>query len=103
VELAALRRYDELAAMDADAGWDAEAWAEALEPYFAEHGEIGTGPDARGPKLLLIDAGPDRWRVRQILDDPAGDHDWVIDAEVDLAESDELGTAAVRVTSVGQL
>ena len=25
-----------------------EAWADALEPYFAEHDEIGTGPDARG-------------------------------------------------------
>ncbi|HEX2356839.1 MAG TPA: DUF3516 domain-containing protein [Micromonosporaceae bacterium] len=103
VELAALRRYDELGALDADAGWDAGAWADALEPYFAEHAEIGTGPDARGPKLLLIDQRPDRWTVRQILDDPAGDHDWGIDVEVDLAESDELGAAAVRVTSVGQL
>ena len=34
---------------------------------------------------------PDRWAVRQIFDDPAGDHDWGITAEVDLAESDELG------------
>ena len=30
-------------------GWDADAWAEALEPYFDEHDEIGTGADARGP------------------------------------------------------
>jgi superfamily II RNA helicase len=104
VELAALRRYDELGGLDAEAGWDADAWEDALEPYFAEHGEIGTGPDARGPKLLLIEERPGRlWAVRQIFDDPAGDHDWGISAEVDLAASDELGAAAVRITEVGLL
>jgi superfamily II RNA helicase len=100
VELAALRRWDELGALDAEAGWDADAWEEALEPYFAEHTDIGTGPDARGPALLMIDQGRDRWTVRQILDDPAGHHDWAITAEVDLAESDELGAAAVRILTV---
>ncbi|HWH00320.1 MAG TPA: DUF3516 domain-containing protein [Pilimelia sp.] len=101
VELAALRRWVELGELDAGCGWDADAWAEALEPYFAEYGEIGTGPDARGPGLLLIDAKPDRWLVRQIFDDPTGDRDWGIDAEVDLAASDEAGAAAVRITGVG--
>ncbi|MDQ7909236.1 DUF3516 domain-containing protein [Phytohabitans sp. ZYX-F-186] len=101
VELAALRRWDELGALDGEAGWDAEAWEAALEPYFAEHADIGTGPDARGPALLMIDQGRDRWTVRQILDDPAGHHDWAVTADVDLAESDELGAAAVRVLSVG--
>ena len=41
------------------------------------------------------------WRVRQILDDPDGDHDYSITAEVDLAASDEAGEAVVRVTAVG--
>ncbi|HEX6856834.1 MAG TPA: DUF3516 domain-containing protein [Streptosporangiaceae bacterium] len=103
VELAALERYDELGELDADAGWDAEAWADALEPYFAEHDDIGTGPDARGPGLLIIDQQPGAWAVRQIFDDPAGDHDWGISARVDLAASDEAGAAVVEVTSVGQL
>ena len=65
---------------------------------------IGTGPDARGPRMIMIDDGArDLWRVRQILDDPAGDHDWGISAEIDLAASDEVGAAVVRVTEVGQL
>jgi superfamily II RNA helicase len=100
VELAARRRHDELGALDATAGWDADRWAEALDGYYAEHDEVGTGPDARGPALLLIDQQPDRWVVRQILDDPAGHHDWGISAEVDLAASDEAGTAVLRVTAV---
>ena len=54
VELAALRRWDLLGELDGEAGWDADAWREALQPYFAEYGDtvtaIGTGPDARGPQ-----------------------------------------------------
>jgi superfamily II RNA helicase len=103
VGLAALRRYDELGDLDGEDGWDADAWADALEPYFDQHGEIGIGPDARGPAMLLLQEGRDRWTVRQIFDDPAGDHDWGISAEVDLAASVEAGTAVLRVTSVGPL
>ncbi len=103
VELAALGRYAELGELDAGAGWDAAAWEAAVEPYFEVHDEIGTGADARGPALLIIDEGADRWRVRQIFDDPAGDHDWGISAEVDLAASAEAGEAVLRVTEVGQL
>ncbi|HEY8371380.1 MAG TPA: DUF3516 domain-containing protein, partial [Pseudonocardiaceae bacterium] len=103
VELAARRNYAALGELDADCGWDAERWEEALEPYFEMHEEIGTGPDARGPALLVIDEQSDVWRVRQIFDDPAGDHDWGISAEVDLAESDEAGTAVIRITNVNQL
>ncbi|MGC9669876.1 DEAD/DEAH box helicase [Planosporangium sp. 12N6] len=101
VELAALRRYDELGELDAEDALDADAWAEALEPYFDEYSDIGTGPEARGPALLVIDQQPGRWLVRQIFDDPAGDHDWGISAEVDLAASDAAGAAVVRVTAVG--
>ncbi|WP_020575448.1 DEAD/DEAH box helicase [Actinopolymorpha alba] len=101
VELAALRRYDQLGELDAEAGWDADAWAAALQAYFEEYDAIGTGPDARGPAMLMIDTQADRWLVRQIFDDPASDHDWGISAEVDLAASDEAGSAVVRVTAVG--
>jgi len=103
VQLAARRRYHDLGALDADAGWDADAWADALEEYYDEHDEIRLGPDARGPKFLIISEQEDRWQARQIFDDPAGDRDWGFTADIDLAESDEIGAAAVRVTAAGQL
>ncbi|WP_158851540.1 DEAD/DEAH box helicase [Saccharothrix deserti] len=103
VELAARRNYYELGQLDGEAGWTAEEYQDALEPYFEEHDEIGMGPDARGPALLVITQEPGLWRVRQIFDDPAKDHDWGLTAEIDLAESDEIGTAAVRITEVGRL
>ena len=103
VTLAALRRYDELGELDGADGWTARAWEEALDAYFEQHDDIGTGPDARGPAMLIIDEGPREWAVRQIFDDPAADHDWGISATVDLAASDDEGAAVVRVSDVGQL
>ena len=99
VELVALRKWQELAELDAD--WDADRWEEAMADYFADHDEVGTGASARGPALLHIEQQPGKWLVRQVLDDPAGDHDWRIEAEVDLAASDEAGAAVVRVVDVG--
>jgi hypothetical protein len=101
VTLASLHRYDELGELDAEAGFDADAWQAALAPYFDQHGSLSTAPDARGPALLIIEEKPGGWHVRQIFDDPAGDHDWGIDAIVDLAESDTAGAAVVTVTGVG--
>nr|WP_206314365.1 DEAD/DEAH box helicase [Streptomyces coryli] len=105
VELAALDNADELGAMDEESGWDAERWGEALDAYWDEYEDLGTGPDARGPKLLQITEEPEHnlWRVRQTFDDPNDDHDWGISGEVDLAASDAEGRAVVRVTDVGRL
>ncbi|KIA60225.1 DEAD/DEAH box helicase [Nocardia vulneris] len=86
VELAALRRWDLLDELGTGPDWAAE-----LAPYFAEYERIGTGPDARGPQLFQIERRPGFWQVRQVLDDPAGDHGWSIVALVDLAESDAAG------------
>lgn len=86
VELASLHRWQTLAELD-----DGPDWERDLAPYLAEYGEIGTGPDARGPQLFQVERRPGFWHVRQVLDDPAGDHGWSVDAIVDLAESDAAG------------
>jgi superfamily II RNA helicase len=103
VELASLRRYDQLGELDGEDGWEADAWAEAMDDYYGEHDELATGGDARGPALFVVDEQPGRWVVRQIFDDPAGDHDWGISAIVDLAASDEAGEAVIAVTDVNRL
>lgn len=103
VELFARARWDELGELDASSGWTAERWAEIGDEYFDEHAEVGTGADARGPALLIFDRQPQVWRVRQILEDPAGDHDWGFDVEVDLAASDEEGAAVLRIVDVGRM
>jgi superfamily II RNA helicase len=116
VLLAARDRFDELARLEAEAAaltdpaprvtMDLDAWEAALGDYWNEHDAIGAGPPARSPDLLIIDrsaaaASPRTWTVRQIIDDPQGDHDFAIVAVVDLDASDAAGEAVVRTTSFG--
>ncbi|MCV7172080.1 DUF3516 domain-containing protein [Mycobacterium manitobense] len=103
VEQFARRRWNELGELDSGSGWHAERWADAGREYFAEHADVGIGADARGPALLIIDRQPGVWRVRQILDDPAGDRDWGIDVEVDLEASDEEGVPVIRLVDAGRM
>ncbi len=107
VELAAREAYGPLAALgdvdDEGAAWTADRWSAALDPFYDDHDEILTGPAARGPALFVVTPGAGAWAVRQTLDDPEGDHDWRIDAIVDLPASDEAGEVVLRVTAVGPL
>ena len=103
VQLAALEHYEQLGELDAAAGFDANAWGDALDAYFEAHNALGTGADARSSAMLIVDERTGSWSVRQIFDDPAGDHDWGISATIDIAESNAAGTAVVRVTAVGML
>ncbi|MEV7768670.1 DUF3516 domain-containing protein [Microbacterium sp. NPDC086615] len=101
VQLAALQKDEELVELDPDVDWPG-----VLDRYFDEHDAIGTGGAARSSAYVDIDesaAAEGIWRVEQTIDDPAGDHDWRIRAEVDLAASEEEGTAIVRVTGVLRL
>jgi hypothetical protein len=103
VELFARHRWYDLGELDAGSGWTSERWQDVGDEYFAEHDDVGMGADARGPAMLIIDRQPDVWRVRQILDDPADDHDWGFDVEVDLEASDEEGAAVLRVVDAGRM
>jgi superfamily II RNA helicase len=84
------------------------AWDEALELYFAEHDRIATDPDAHGPSFFdlgeetTVDGRRVR-RVTQTLADPAGHHDWVIEATVDCAASDETGDLVMICTALREL
>jgi hypothetical protein len=103
VQLAALENYAELGELDAAAGFDADAWGDAMDAYFDAHNALGTGADARSSAMLIVEEGAETWTVRQIFDDPAGDHDWGISATIDIAESNAAGLAVVRVTAVGMI
>jgi superfamily II RNA helicase len=102
VELAALRRWRQLGELEDENGsaMTGEDWREALEEYFSVHESIDTGPDARGPKMLLVEKREALWEVQQIVGDPDGDHDWRITATVDLAASDDEGELVMDVTGL---
>jgi len=125
VELASREDYAALGALDGAAGWNAEAWASALDPLFEAQGDaaISIGPNARSAALVTfvepdgdhsqaharaaLVATPDgvlpegSWMVRQVFDDLDGDHDWAIVAVVNLDASDEAGAPVIELLSVG--
>src|SRR6478609_6776208 len=103
VELLALHRYDELGEMHTAQGWRADRWADAMAGYWEEYSDLGIGAPARAAELIMITRGSDSWTVRQTFDDPAGDRDWGISADVDLAASDDVGEPVITVTDVGPL
>ena len=74
-----------------------------MDDYWDEYDDLGIGAPARAAGLVMITRSADTWSVRQTFDDPAGDRDWGISAEVDLAASDEDGTAIVWVSAVEPL
>ena len=63
------------------------------------------GDDLEGKTFiaLIVEKDGRSWGVRQIVDDPAGDHDWSITATVDLDECDEAGELVLRTTSFARL
>jgi superfamily II RNA helicase len=99
VELVSLHRWAELGQLDTDSGWDAGRWAEAGTAYYAEHESLPTGPAARGPALFMVEEHPGYWEVQQIIDDPEGNHDWRINATIDLDASDEAGDLVLEMVS----
>jgi hypothetical protein len=67
------------------------AWDAGIEAFYAEHDEVLLDADARGPGLLRITRTGRSWPVTQTIHDPAGHHDWIIAALVDVDASDETG------------
>jgi superfamily II RNA helicase len=72
----------------------------AMARYWEAHDALATDSDARAAALFQVEERRDTWRVRQVLHDPAGDHDWAMELEVDLAASDEAGAPVVRLLGI---
>lgn len=103
VELAAADDVDGLAGLEPGGAMTRSRWDDALGEYWDEHDHIGTGPDARGPGLLVISEQGRTWDVRQIIDDPEGNRDWSITARIDLDECDEAGELVLRTLDFARL
>jgi hypothetical protein len=108
-DLDGLARTERLAADLTDPPREVEmtrsTWDAAIEDYYAEHDSVSLGADARGPQLFAVTAeeASRRWLVRQTVDDPAGHHDWVIEAVVDLDASDQVGEPVLTTTRFHRL
>ena len=99
-----------LATIDAPADGDGQAWtAERLkaarEAHRVEHGGLRLDPEARNLRHTHVEPSDDRarWRVQQMLVDPEGLNDWVLELDVDLAASRELGEPVLKLLRLASL
>jgi hypothetical protein len=100
-----------LAVIDAPADGDGQPWTAdrlraAREAYRVEHpGGLRLDPEARNLRHTSVQPSDDRaaWRVQQMLVDPEGLNDWVLELDVDLAASRETGEAVLKLLRLGSL
>ncbi|MDN6328940.1 MAG: DEAD/DEAH box helicase [Dermabacteraceae bacterium] len=101
VEHFAFEREARLAELDGASGWDRPRWAAVMDDYYETYDDVGIDGPARSPQLLQITEESRVWRIRQAFHDPEGNHDWAIEAELDLEATDETGEPVLAITHVG--
>ena len=99
VELFAFERESQLAELDSSLDTPPD-WPAEMDAYFDEYDDVGTDTAARSGDLVLITEDAGTWTVRQIIDDPEGDHGWAFEGVVDLAATDEAGEVRLRSLQV---
>jgi hypothetical protein len=85
--------------------WTPERLRAAREAHRVEHGGLRLDPEARNLRHTHVAPSEDRaaWRVQQMLVDTEGLNDWVLELEVDLASSRELGEPVLKMLRLGSL
>ena len=87
VQLMDLDKPDELGALDKDWGYGVHEWEDTLDDYYDEHEYVNIDAKARSGELFILDESKENSeharKVRQIIDDSDGDHDWAITGTVD--------------------
>jgi superfamily II DNA/RNA helicase len=82
--------------------WDAERFEKALEPFFAEYGELVFTPEARRHQWTHIrPTGERTWEVAHTLLDPQGDNLWAVLGSIDLRDPDMIDGPLLRLERIG--
>ena len=100
-----------LDAIDSPAGGDGQPWTlerlkAADEAYRGGHpGGLRLDPEARNLRHTYVQPSDDRtrWQVQQMLVDTDGLNDWVLELDVDLVASRELGEPALKLLRLDSL
>jgi hypothetical protein len=83
--------------------WTAEKLRQRFDAYHAEHKYIRLDPEARNARHTYVIPSEDKktWRVQQILVDPDGHNDWILDFEIDLSASREKKEPVLQLKRIG--
>ncbi|RSX56194.1 DEAD/DEAH box helicase [Bifidobacterium dolichotidis] len=107
VQLMDLEDVDTLGALDKPYGYGPHEWDDLLDDYYDEHEYVGIDQHARSGEWFILDERNEisehSWKVRQIIDDSDGDHDWAITGTIDLDETQRTGEVVFFDYHVGNI
>lgn len=85
--------------------WTVERLKAAREAHRVEHAGLRLDPEARNLRHTHVEPSQDRttWRVQQMLIDPEGLNDWVMELDVDLTASREAGEPVLKLLRIASL
>jgi hypothetical protein len=85
--------------------WSAEALANRMEAYYAEHQPIRLDPEARNIRHTYVTPAEDKrsWNVQQVLVDAEGHNDWMTEFIVDLAASRAANEPVLQLIQIGAI
>ena len=85
--------------------WTADRLRQTVDGFYVEHQRICLDPNARNLRHTYVLPAEDKktWRVQQVLVDPEEHNDWIVEFEVDLAESRAAEEPVLRLQRVGSL
>ncbi|HXG49006.1 MAG TPA: DUF3516 domain-containing protein [Methylomirabilota bacterium] len=85
--------------------WTADRLRTAIDEYYAGHERICLDPNARNLRHTYVRPSEDRktWRVQQVLVDPEGHNDWMVEFTVDLPASRQAGAPVLRLERLGAI
>ncbi|BDG10570.1 DEAD/DEAH box helicase [Anaeromyxobacter paludicola] len=91
------------ALFDPEGAWTPKRLEEAMAPYFAAHPKVDLTPAARRPHNTFLEKGADgRYAAVQRIVDEAGEVDWALHCEVDLAAERAADAPLVALVRIGE-
>jgi superfamily II RNA helicase len=85
--------------------WTPERLKAARETHRVEHGGLRLDPEARNLRHTHVETIDDGrgWLVQQMLIDPEGANDWVLEIDVDIEASREAGDPVLKLLRLSSL
>lgn len=82
--------------------WDMKKIDELMQPYWSSYKSLDTTPKSRSNEYITVETtGLYTYHVRQVLLDPEENHDWYVEAVVDLAEISSADDPLLQLIYLG--
>ena len=90
-----------LTGLEPSTEWTVRSLDETMAPFWVEHNQLLTTPKARSTEHFTIEKSEHAWRVKQVMLDDHENHDWYLDANIDLETARKAGQPIIKLLYIG--